>query len=272
MRPAFGFNWMRYARLRLTRKGYVFFFGRNDGIPIFTLRLQARNLLEQEDYDTIRESVNDMAAYLNVAITTAQDDMVGDPMPLTQVEDQKRPGRPRVNIDRNWLSYASQGLTLKDIGEQVNCSARTVRRRLLEYQLAEAAPPVIQEVVQPDGTLAKEWHPTGPTRNKFKDQPERLDELVKGILDRFPKYSLQSVKAALRNRGHRVAIPDIRVSLRRVRGVQARFVNRPIDRRVYSVPEVNSLWHHDGNHSKCFCFYWQSAPHDIVQNSSDGNL
>ncbi len=195
-----------------------------------------------------------MAAYLNTAITATLDDMVGDAIPLAHQEPRRRPGRPRVIIDKNWLSFASQGITLKDIGEMVQCSARTVRRRLLEYGLAEPAPPVIQNVVQPDGTIAKEWHPTGPTRYDFRGEPGRLDELVKCIIVRYSKYSLEFVRAALRTQGYRVARDNVRASLTRVRGLQPRFVNRPIERRVYSVPEVNSLWHHDGNHSKCFCF------------------
>jgi hypothetical protein len=206
------------------------------------------------DYDTINESLDDMAAYLNTAITAALDDMVGDALPLVHQEPRRHPGRPRVNIDKNWLSYASQGITLKDIGELVQCSARTVRRRLLEYGLAEPAPPVIQEVVQPDGTIVKEWHPTGPTGYDFKGEPARLDELVKRILDGFSKYSLEFVRAAIRAEGYQVARDDVRASLTRVRGLQPRFVNRPIERRVYSVPEVNSLWHHDGNHSQCLSF------------------
>ncbi len=214
---------MRYTRLQLTRKEYVnfLFFRVKDGTPTFALCLQARNLLGQRDYNTIQDSVNDMAAYLNEAITVAVDDTVGDPLPLARLE-RRGPGRPRIDIDENWLSYASQGITLKDIGELVNCSARTVRRRLLDYNLAKPAPPVIQEVVQPDGTVAREWHSTGPTRFDFKDQPARLDELVRGIINRFPSYGVEYVRGALRSRGHRVAREDVRASLKRVRGLQPR--------------------------------------------------
>ena len=187
--------------------------------------LQARNLLEQEEYDTLRDSLNDMTACINGAITASADDVVGAPILLAQLGERGRPGRPRFDIDKNWLSYASQGITLKDIGEQLHCSARTVWRRLLDYHLAEPAPPVIQEVIQPDGTHAKEWHPTGPTGFDFKDQPARLDEIVKRIIDRFSKYSLEFVRAALRTSGHRVARDEIRASLTRVRGLQPRFVN-----------------------------------------------
>ena len=222
MPTAFEINWTRYTRLRPTRKGYVFFSGRKHEIPTFALCLQARNLLEQGEYDVLQDSVNHMAECLNAAITTAVDDTIGDPIPLTRLEERGGPGRRRIGIDRNWLSYAIQGITLKDIGKELNCSARTVRRRLLEYRLAEPAPPVIQEVIQPDGTLTKEWHSTGPTGFDFKGQPARLDELVKGILNRFPNYGVAYVKAALRTQGYRVARDDVRESMRRVRDLQPR--------------------------------------------------
>lgn len=223
------------------------------GITLATLivpHMQAQALLTQEDYDTLLNSVTDMLASLNAAVARAWDDMAGDPIPLAQREARVGAGPARLHIDKNWLAYASQGMTLKDIANVLGCSARTVRRRLIEYQLAEPAPPVIREVVRPDGTLAKEWHPTGPTRFDLGDDEERLDGLVRGIIERFSNYSLESVRAGLRTEGYRVQRRLIRDSLRRVRGVEARFVNQPIERRVYSVPEVNSLWHHDGNHSK----------------------
>ena len=189
-----------------------------------------------------------MLEALDTSLAAAQDDLIRDPIPVAHAEERR--GRSRIAIDVNWLTHASQGMTLKDIAHEVGCSARTVRRRMLEHNLAEPAPPVIRTVVQPNGILAKEWHPTGPTRFDFKNNPEELDDVVRAIVRRFNNYSQGYVKGALRSQGYRVAREDVRVSLRNVRGVQARFVNRPIERHVYSVPEVNSLWHHDGNHSK----------------------
>jgi hypothetical protein len=190
-----------------------------------------------------------MLEALDASVATAQDDLLRDPIPVAHKELLER-GRSRIEIDVNWLRHASQGMTLKDIAVEVGCSARTVRRRMLEHHLAEPAPPVIRTVVQPNGMITKEWHPTGPTRFDFKDNPEELEDHVRAILRRFKDYSPRYVNGALRSQGYKVAREDIRASLRNVRGVQARFVNRPIERRVYSVPEVNSLWHHDGNHSK----------------------
>ena len=191
-----------------------------------------------------------MINYLNVAITIASDDVGGDPVAVAYKELHGGVGRPRIHIDPTWLAHVHPGSTLKKIAKLLGCSARTVRRRLIDYQLAVPAPPVIQEVLQPDGTIAKEWHPTGPTGFDLKEEPHLLDELVKDILERFPNYSLESVRSALKTYGFRIPRDDIQLSLIRVRGVHPRFINRPIERRVYSVPDVNSLWHHDGNHSK----------------------
>jgi hypothetical protein len=218
-------------------------------ILIYFLSVQARNLLEREQYEVIHDSLEEMIAYLNGAITIASDDAGGDPVPVAYREEHGGTGRPRIHIDPTWLSHAHPGSSLKKIATLLGCSARTVRRRLIDYELAVPAPPVIQEVPQPDGTIAKEWHPTGPTGFDLKDEPDRLDQHVKEILERFPNYSLESIRAALRNLGFRVPRHVIRTSLVRVRGLQLCFINRPIERRVYSVPNVNSLWHHDGNHS-----------------------
>ena len=198
-----------------------------------------------------------MQEALKDAVVIANDDLTRDLISLVQRTPQSHElgGRPRMEIDINWLAHASQGWTLKDIAKELGCSTRTVRRRMLEYNLAEPAPPVIQTVVQPDGTFAREWHPTGPTGFAFRNDPTRLDELVRPILCRYQNYSLGLVKGALRTQGYRVARDRIQQSLIRVRGIQPCFVNRPIERRVYSVPEVNSLWHHDGNHSE-LAFMW----------------
>jgi hypothetical protein len=190
-----------------------------------------------------------MIAYLNEAITIASDDAGGDPVPVAYREENGGVGRPRIHIDPTWLSHAHPGSSLKKIASLLGCSARTVRRRLIDYELAVPAPPVIQEVLQPDGTIAKEWHPTGPTGFDLKEDPNQLDEHVTKILERFPTYSLESVRSALRTIDLHVPRHIIQSSLIRVRGLQPRFINRPIERRVYSVPHVNSLWHHDGNHS-----------------------
>ena len=46
---------------------------------------------------------------------------------------------------------------------------------------AGTSTPVIREVLQ-QGALAKEWHPTGPTRFHLKKDLERLDVFVNTII------------------------------------------------------------------------------------------
>jgi hypothetical protein len=209
---------------------------------------------------------------LEESTSASQDDFAGDLVPLAQKTESGLPGHPRIKIDEQWLAYANQGMTTKDIATAVGCAPRTVWRRLLQYGLAEPAPPVIQHVERPDGTYSKEWHPTGPMRSAIRNDPNRLDSMVKRILDHFPNYSLSFVRAALRTEGHRVSLDHICGSLIRVRGLQPRFINRPIDRRIYSVPKVNSLWHHDGNHSKCPPCSVLASWLTFIQSLSDGSL
>ena len=183
--------------------------------------------MEQDEYDLLHVSVNQMLESLNASVAAALDDPERDrdPLPLARREGQPRAGRPRIVIDWKFLLFSSPGMTLKDIGKAVGCSARTVCRRLVDYGLAEPAPPVIQNIVQPDGTEAKEWHPTGPTHFDLKGDPARLDCLVGSIIEHFPNYSLISVKAALRSQGFKVQRDLIQASLIRVRGMQPQFVN-----------------------------------------------
>ena len=148
-----------------------------------------------------------MLRALEESASASQDDLTGDPIPLALTTGCGQPGRPRIQIDKQWLAYANQGMTTKDIAKAVGCAPRTVRRYLILYGLSEPAPPVIQHVERPDGTYAKEWHPTGPTRSAIRNDPERLDGMVKKILDRFPNYSLNFVRASCLSRPHPY-IPD----------------------------------------------------------------
>ncbi|KAF8715322.1 hypothetical protein AX14_012616 [Amanita brunnescens Koide BX004] len=155
---------------------------------VVALKADARNRLEREQYEVIHDSLEEMIAYLNGAITIASDDAGGHPVPVAY-QEHSGTGRPRIHIDPIWLSHAHPGSSLKKIATLLGCSARTVRRRLIDYELAVPVPPVIQEVPQPDGTIAKEWHPTGPMGFDLKDEPDRrpigIQEDDVGNVDEF---------------------------------------------------------------------------------------
>ena len=46
-------------------------------------------------------------------------------------------------------------------------------------------------MVQLDGTIAKEWHPTGPMQYDLKDDLGQLDDLVRDVLSRYSNYSVK---------------------------------------------------------------------------------
>jgi hypothetical protein len=64
---------------------------------------------------------------LEESTLASQDDFAVDPIPLAQMTESGLLGRPRINIDQQWLAYASQGVTTKDIAKAVGCAPRTVR-------------------------------------------------------------------------------------------------------------------------------------------------
>ena len=214
------------------------------------VEVQVRELIDVAEYQMIVQSLANMVESLDNAKDDARDDIAEDPIPVTMQVSMEGMGRPRLEIEQNWLMYALQVQTVADIAKELGCSWHTVRRRILDYGLALPTPAVIQQVVRQDGTLAREWHPRGPTMSALNEDPGRLDAVIQDVLEAFPTYGLAYLTGALKSMGHHVSRANISASYHRVTGVRAQFMHRPVERRVYSVPYVNSLWHHDGNHSE----------------------
>lgn len=76
-----------------------------------------------------------------------------------------------------------------------------------------------------------------------------LDILVKAFKAKKPDSGLSYVIGFLRRHGLKVQKQRVRLSLRRVDGLGQILRNHAtIDRRKYSVPRSNYLWHLDGHH------------------------
>ncbi|KAJ7697131.1 hypothetical protein B0H14DRAFT_3039591 [Mycena olivaceomarginata] len=167
-----------------------------------------------------------MTAALEDAVSASADPLTQPMLSVMPVipPSQRKRGRPRKDIDKEFLAGALALRGPAGIAKSLDCHARTVRRRALEYGLAEPGPPCFEDVVQPDGTFHRIWQSTGPPISAISDMPERLDQVMADILRRLPISVFM---------GH------LRVC----------FNERRLERRQYSVPGVNSLWHHDGQHS-----------------------
>lgn len=104
--------------------------------------------------------------------------------------------------------------------------------------------------------------PIGPSRRAVYTQirsytnpvsqwtDEELDNAIARIRVHYHNAGLTLIRGSLLAMGQRVPRERIRQSLLRIDPVRRIFERRTIQRRTYSVPGPNSLWHHDGQHGK----------------------
>lgn len=187
-------------------------------------------------------------------MVTALDDAAhrsSDPSPRAPVRVASprrtgKRGRPRCEINPEFLAAAIKLRPLTKIAPVAGCSPRTIRRRLLEHQLAQAGNPPITIERQDDGSTHRVHHIQPASSNRLTNA--ELDAQVSNVLQAFPNFGRTMIKGALANAGHNVSISRITKSYARVHGTPGGFGRRAIHRKVYNVPGANSLWHHDGQH------------------------
>lgn len=100
--------------------------------------------------------------------------------------------------------------------------------------------PVVYKAIQEFGISYK----------KFSDLSDsQLETLVSSIKDKHPNSGEVMLQGYIRSRGHHVQRRRVRAAIHDVdpRGVASRKAPT-INRRVYSVPCPNFIWHIDGNH------------------------
>lgn len=154
----------------------------------------------------------------------------------------RRRGRPSIEIPEDHLAMLIEyRFSLADISRMMNVSARTIRRRVLQYGLeSSAAYSVLTD--------------------------SQLDEITTRFVHTHPHSGRISFLGYLRSVGLRVQESRVRESLRRVdpRGIEQRF-RQTLHRRKYSVCMPNSLWHIDGHH-KLVC--WRIVVHGGIDGYS----
>lgn len=156
-------------------------------------------------------------------------------------------GRPKLQIDHNFLQHALQHCGPSGLAEIFNCSRRTVRRRALDYGLVDPGEPVFHDVETASGLQRVYTSTTGPVAALTDLE---LDAKVAEILRIFPTFGHRLLKGRLKDMGFNVPASRIASSYIRVHGIPSTFGDRRIERRQYSVPGPMSLVHHDGQHGK----------------------
>lgn len=166
-------------------------------------------------------------------------------------EPQGGVGRPQIDIRPDDIAALRTGRTSHtQLAEIYGCNPRTIRRRLLEFNMSTPGPPVYVNEVLPDGSSTRVYS-AGRSSDLSRISDEDLDQLMRSIYQQFPSFGRRMIDGYLMALGHRVPRKRVIESYQRVVGPPvATFRRRRIQRRVYSVAGPGALWHHDGQHGE----------------------
>lgn len=159
-------------------------------------------------------------------------------------------GRPRIEIDYDFLAV---GLDLRGptgLAPVAGVASRTIRRRALEYGLAQPAAPVYTETMDDTtGEVIRTYvsSTSGPVSSMTDDE---VDQIMHHILEIFPNFGRRMIAGHFRQLGHRLPTSRIRESYNRVHGPPVAYSNTATGRQPYRVAGPNSLSHHDGQHGE----------------------
>lgn len=209
---------------------------------------QHRAVFPADEYAIFQSSILEMIAAVDQAVHIANQPPDDPQVIVAHTTRNGRRGRPRLQVDSNFLEQALIRRGPARISKLLGCSSRTVRRRALELGLVEPQPPVFQFEERPDGTIIRHHTTATVAVSVLTD-----DEVIAHVTDcrrTFPLAGLTMIKGYFRARGHNVPRDRISDALFAIEGVPGVFGGRQIERRVYRVPGPNSLWHHDGQHGE----------------------
>ena len=150
-------------------------------------------------------------------------------------------GRPSILVEESQLHfYVDNHFKVEEMALMLNCSKRTVERRL---------------------------HAHGLSTRKYTNIAEtEVDEVVSQICLAFPRCGEKMVHGRLRTQGIYIPREQVRKSLRRIdpSGVERR-MRRVLRRRTYEVECPNALWHLDGHHK---LIRWRLVIHGSIDGYS----
>ncbi|KAJ7772766.1 hypothetical protein B0H14DRAFT_3589988 [Mycena olivaceomarginata] len=108
---------------------------------------QHSDMIPVSEREIMGQSIEDMIQALDV-VTVQSADLPSVPaISVTYSEPTGRRGRPRIEIDRDFLSFGLELRGPTGLASVAGVSSRTIRRRALDYDLVEPAAPVYTETV-----------------------------------------------------------------------------------------------------------------------------
>lgn len=176
----------------------------------------------------------------------------GLPQPVSILRTGRR-GRPRLILDREFLTFATEHRDTTALSHFLGVSRPVVANALREYGLREAGEDPFVRSRLPSGEMHYQQiqHYTAP-QSQWSDV--ELDAAIIELRVHYPNSGVSMLWGALRAMGQRVGRQRISESLLRVSPLDRLWQRTRIERRVYSVPGPNFLWHHDGQHGMSRAF------------------
>jgi hypothetical protein len=214
--------------------------------------LQHSGIIEPDERAVIQSSVEEMLSLLEDAVQQSSDPPDAPPLTTSYLVHDGRTGRPSIHIPYEVLAAALRYRGPTHLAPIFNCSARTIRRIALGYGLVEPGLPVYVDYVNEDGETHRFYTSSTGSGSDLSD--DDLDSLIFEIVQSFPNFGRRMIDGHLKHLGHCVPRSCVQAAYLRVHGPSAAsFGLTQIERRVYSVPGPNSLWHHDGQHGRGEC-------------------
>ncbi|KAJ7016296.1 hypothetical protein C8F04DRAFT_982155 [Mycena alexandri] len=164
------------------------------------------------EYALLQQSITRMVRELDEARHISSDPPDAPNMVVAQRVSTG--GRPRLEIDRNFLAEAIQLRSNTHLAPVFGCSARTVRRRALAYGLSQPGRQVHADTAQPDGTASRSYQSTSRPVSALTDA--ELDDLLTSILEVFPEFGRRMLMGRLKAAGHHVPRERITASYLRI--------------------------------------------------------
>ena len=196
------------------------------------------------------QELEEMVQSLDRVIEASSDPPDQPPLSVGGFIRTGRLGRPAYDIDADTLATLSVGRTRRtNIAGLYGCSSKTIRRRLVDYGISEPGDMPYTETIDEQGNVVRTYR-RGFCSDLSKLTGEELDTLVSEVHRRFPSWGHRMIDGFLLEKGHRVPRSRIEESFIRVVGQARPFHRTKLQRRIYSVPGPNSLWHHDGQHGR----------------------
>jgi hypothetical protein len=154
--------------------------------------MQHSQLFSPEELSYSRQNALSMTYHLDQARRASSDPLEDPAIQFSRTVRTGRRGRPRVEVQPNLLSAALRLRPKTQVAETAGCSARTIRRRQLDYGIDVPRPGRPQ--INQDGGANDDFGPP-PHSGMFGD--DELDWCLAIIMQDFPTFGRRLAMASL---------------------------------------------------------------------------